>query len=67
MLFRSLFFPAIEIQCGPFNKVCDITFVKSADLLGNTTFTCLVAESGKKSGKSVVKVAPSKGSNRQVA
>lgn len=39
-----LFFPKIAFECGTYNSRCDFTFVRSTDIYGNITITCLIAD-----------------------
>jgi len=38
-----LFFPKISFDCGGYNGYCDFTFVRSADVYGNISITCMIA------------------------
>ncbi|MFM7079467.1 MAG: hypothetical protein ACKOYC_06715 [Bacteroidota bacterium] len=39
-----LFFPKIAFECGTYKSRCDFTFVRSTDIYGNVTITCLIAD-----------------------
>ena len=39
-----LFFPKIAFECAGFKGRCDFTFVKSSDIYGNVTITCLISD-----------------------
>jgi hypothetical protein len=39
-----LFFPKIAFECAGFKGRCDFTFVRSSDIYGNITITCLISD-----------------------
>lgn len=39
-----LFFPKIAFECGGYKGRCDFTFVRSSDIYGNITITCLISD-----------------------
>jgi len=39
-----LFFPKIAFECGAYKSRCDFTFVRSSDMYGNVTITCMISD-----------------------
>ncbi|MFM7767524.1 MAG: hypothetical protein ACKO9S_06675 [Bacteroidota bacterium] len=39
-----LFFPKISFDCGGYNGYCDFTFVRSSDVFGNISITCMMSD-----------------------
>jgi hypothetical protein len=39
-----LFFPKLSFECGGYNGFCDFTFVRSSDVYGNVSITCMMTD-----------------------